>query len=445
MIYPFLSILISIAWIVFGTSRLKFHPFIVLLSASLLLGILLNIQLFEILKLIKIGFIKIIQNIGLLIIFGTIIGIALEKSNGTIVIASNVLKYFSRLPLPFAVSIIGYLVSIPVFCDAAFVILSRLNKTLANQTKTPLVGLTVALSTGLFAPHVLIPPTPGPLAAASNLDLKNIFLLILIGSIIGFVLILVGAVYGNYLIKTNKYEESTPKKNILEEEISGDHPKFISAILPILLPISLMSLGALINLIPFKNLFSEYLNLLTNPTSALGLGLLFSFRLSKTKTKFFIIESFKKGIKQAFPILLITGMGGALGSLIQTIPIKDFALNLTNFDALGIFIPFGIAALLKTSQGSSTVAIITTSSICSPLLPLLGLDSDMGKVWTIMSIGVGSMTISHANDSYFWIVSQMSGLDVKTAYKTHTMGTLLQGLVGFGVIYLCHSVWAFIN
>ena len=212
MIYPFLSILISIAWIVFGTSRLKFHPFIVLLSASLLLGILLNIQLFEILKLIKIGFIKIIQNIGLLIIFGTIIGIALEKSNGTIVIASNVLKYFYRLPLPFAVSIIGYLVSIPVFCDAAFVILSRLNKTLANQTKTPLVGLTVALSTGLFAPHVLIPPTPGPLAAASNLDLKNIFLLILIGSIIGFVLILVGAGYGNYLIKTNKYEESTPKK-----------------------------------------------------------------------------------------------------------------------------------------------------------------------------------------------------------------------------------------
>ena len=447
MIYPFLSILISIAWIVFGTSRLKFHPFIVLLLASLLLGILLNIQLLEILKLIKIGFIKIIQNIGLLIIFGTIIGIALEKSNGTIVIASNVLKYFSRLPLPFAISIIGYLVSIPVFCDAAFVILSRLNKTLANQTKTPLVGLTVALSTGLFAPHVLIPPTPGPLAAASNLDLKNIFLLILIGSIIGFVLILVGAAYGNYLIKTNKYEESTPKKNILEEEISGDHPKIISAILPILLPIGLMSLGALINLIPFKNLFSEFLNLLTNPTSALGIGLLFSFRLYKTKAKakFFIIDSFKKGIKQALPILLITGMGGALGSIIQTIPIKDFALNLTNFNSLGILIPFSVAALLKTAQGSSTVAIITTSSICFPLLPLLGLESDMGKVWTIMSLGVGSMTISHANDSYFWIVSQMSGLDVKTAYKTHTVGTLLQGFIGLGVIFLCYSLWTFLN
>ena len=218
MIYPsLLSILVSIVWIVFGTSRLKLNPFIVLLSASLLLGFLLKIPIVDILILIKSGFLKITENIGLLIVFGTIIGVILEKSNGTIVIASNVLKYFSRLPLPFAVSIIGYIVSIPVFCDAAFVILSRLNKTLANQTKTPLVGLTVALSTGLFAPHVLIPPTPGPLAAASNLDLKNIFLLIAVGSIIGFILILVGAFYGNYLLKRNKYEGSEPNKNILNK------------------------------------------------------------------------------------------------------------------------------------------------------------------------------------------------------------------------------------
>ena len=138
-------------------------------------------------------------------------------------------------------------------------------------------------------------------------------------------------------------------------------------------------------------------------------------------------------------------MGGALGSIIQTIPIKDFALQLTDFNTLGILIPFGIAALLKTAQGSSTVAIITTSSICFPLLPLLGLESDMGKVWTIMSLGVGSMTVSHANDSYFWIVSQMGGLDVKTAYKTHTMGTLLQGVIGLGVVFFCYSLWTFLN
>ena len=202
---------------------------------------------------------------------------------------------------------------------------------------------------------------------------------------------------------------------------------------------------ALVKFIPFKSLFLEFINLLTSPISALGVGLLFSLRLYKTKNKFFIIDSFKMGIKQALPILLITGMGGALGSIIQTIPIKDFALHLTDFKTLGILIPFGIAALLKTAQGSSTVAIITTSSICFPLLPLLGLESDMGKVWTIMSLGVGSMTISHANDSYFWIVSQMGGLDVKTAYKTHTMGTLLQGVIGLGVVFFCYSLWTFLN
>ena len=217
-----------------------------------------------------------------------------------------------------------------------------------------MVALTVALSTGLFAPHVLIPPTPGPLAAASNLDLKNIFLLIVVGSIIGFVLILVGAFYGNYLLKRNKYEEIDINKSILNKQKVNDYPKFISAMLPILLPIGLMSLGALVKLMPFKNLFSDFVNLLTSPISALGVGLLFSLRLSKTKNKFSIIESFKIGIKQALPILLITGMGSALGNIIQTIPIEDFALHLTNFNTLGILIPFGIAALLKTAQGSST-------------------------------------------------------------------------------------------
>ena len=171
MIFSLIYILITIIWIVYGTSKIKLHPFFVLLSACLLLGLLLGIDLNEILNLIKDGSGKIIRDIGLLILFGTLIGVALEDSNGTLSIANGLLKNLHKLPLTYAVSCIGYLVSIPVFCDAAFVILSRLIKELATQTKTPMVGLTVSLSTGLFAPHVLVPPTPGPLAAASNLEL----------------------------------------------------------------------------------------------------------------------------------------------------------------------------------------------------------------------------------------------------------------------------------
>ena len=439
MIFSLFSIFLVILWIVLGTSFTKLHPFLVLLTAAFFLAFLLGIAQLEALSFIQKGFGKIVQNIGLLILFGTVIGVALEKSNGTIALANGILKYLNKLPLPYAVSCIGYLVSIPVFCDAAFVILSQLNKTLSRQTKTPLVGLTVALSTGLFAPHVLVPPTPGPLAAAANLNLENLLLLIIIGGSIAFILILVGGWYGNFLIKKNKYEEVALEEN--EGKSTTESlilPSYRSALLPILVPIMLMCLGTMIKLFP-EFYGKEYLLWLTEPTVALGVGMLFAFQL--TKGKVFVNTSLKKGIEQAAPILIITGMGGALGTIIQTIPLQDYAKEIATLSSLGILIPFVIATLLKTAQGSSTVAIITTSSIIFPLLPVLGLDSEMGKVWAIMALGVGSMTVSHANDSYFWIVSQMSGLDVKTAYNTHTFGTLLQGVVGFVVVFTGYTIW----
>lgn len=440
MMFSLLSIFIVIVWIILGTSFTKLHPFIVLLIAAIILSILLGIGPLDATGLIFKGFFKIIKNIGLLILFGTIIGTALEQSNGTLSLAKGIIKSLQKLPLPYAVSCIGYLVSIPVFCDAAFVILSQLNKTLSYQTKTPMVGLTVALSTGLFAPHVLVPPTPGPLAAAANLNLENLILLIGVGGSIALILIFVGGWYGNYLIKKNKYIESNESSKNPHTEKIIELPNFSKAILPILIPISLMCLGTLLKILPsFIGL--EYLIFLTKPSAALGIGLLFAFRLLINQPKKNINTVIKKGFKQAIPILIITGMGGALGRVIQTIPLEDYALEVSTFSGFGILIPFMIAALLKTAQGSSTVAIITTSSIIFPLLSVLGLDSEMGKVWAIMALGVGSMTVSHANDSYFWIVSQMSGMDVKTAYRTHTVGTLLQGTVGIIVVLIGHTIW----
>ncbi len=440
MMFSLLSIFIAIVWIILGTSFTKIHPIIILLIAAVILSILLGIAPLDATGLIFKGFSKIITDIGLLILFGTIIGATLDQSNATLALAKGILKSLQKLPLPYAVSCIGYLVSIPVFCDAAFVILSQLNKTLSSQTKTPMVGLTVALSTGLFAPHVLVPPTPGPLAAAANLNLENIILLIGVGGSIALILIFVGGWYGNYLIKKNKYIESDESsKNPTTEEII-ELPNFSKAILPILIPISFMCLGTLLKIVPsFIGL--EYLIFLTKPSAALGIGLLFAFRLLINQPKKNIRMVIKKGFKQAIPILIITGMGGALGRVIQTIPLEDYALEVSTFSGFGILIPFMIAALLKTAQGSSTVAIITTSSIIFPLLSILGLDSEMGKVWAIMALGVGSMTVSHANDSYFWIVSQMSGMDIKTAYKTHTVGTLLQGTVGLIVVFIGFTIW----
>lgn len=440
MIEALFSIALAIVWIVVGTSLFKLHPFLVLFSAALALAFLLGIPAMESLLLLQKGFGNLIQNIGLLILFGTIIGVALEKSKATLAIANGILLYVKRLPLPYAVSLMGYLISIPVFCDAAFVILSQLNKTLAKKTKTPLIGLTVALSTGLFAPHVLVPPTPGPLAAASNLHLANLALLIAMGALVALVLVLVGAAYGHYLAKKNIHRViETPAET--ESSIDTALPKFRIALAPILVPILLMCFGTIIDLYPETFAFLKFVRWLTTPTMALAIGMVLSFLGSPKNKRAFINEAVSKGIQQAAPILLITGMGGALGSILSTVPLGEYAQGFSSFDGWGLCIPFLIAALLKTAQGSSTVAIITASSILYPLLPLFGLDSEMGKVWAILAIGVGSMTVSHANDSYFWIVTQMGGLDVKTAYRSHTIGTLLQGIVGLATVLIGYTLW----
>lgn len=438
MTLSFIFLILAISWIIIGTTRYKMHPFLVLLSASVFLAIGTGIPLKEIPVLLGKGFGKTTQSIGLLILFGTVIGVVLEVSHATQTLAKVLLNGLQKLPLPYAVSCIGYLVSIPVFCDSAFVILSSLNKTLSEQTKTPLVALTVALSTGLFAPHVLVPPTPGPLAAAANLELDNLFLLIVFGGVLAFILILAGAAYASFLAQKLTYQAAAVE--IKEEEEQQSLPPFSSAIAPIIIPIVLMGVGTFLSFIVFPSSLSFLKGILAvfcTPTFALGIGMLLSFRLLNNTT-IAVSDIVQKGIAVAAPILVITGMGGTLGLIIQQLPLTEFVEQNLTQSSWGLLIPFLIAAVLKTAQGSSTVAIITASSIVFPLLAVLGLDNEMGKVWGILAIGVGSMTVSHANDSYFWIVSQMGGLDIKTAYRHHTFGTFLQGSLGITLVLLGH-------
>ena len=440
MTLSFLLLLLAVGWIIVGTTRYKIHPFLVLLSASIFLAIGTGIPLKELPLLLGKGFGKTTQSIGLLILFGTIIGVVLEVSHATQTLAKVLLNGLQKLPLPYAVSCIGYLVSIPVFCDSAFMILSSLNKSLSAQTKTPLVALTVALSTGLFAPHVLVPPTPGPLAAAANLELENLFLLIVFGGILAFILILAGAAYASFLARKFTYQPTSSIES--KEEEQKVLPSFSRAIAPIIAPIILMAIGTFLSFIPFSTpllFFKEMLTVICTPTFALGIGVLLSFRLLN-HTAIPVNDLVHKGISVAAPILVITGMGGTLGLIIQQLPLTEFIESNLTQSSWGLMVPFLVAAILKTAQGSSTVAIITASSIVFPLLAVLGLDSEMGKIWVILAVGVGSMTVSHANDSYFWIVSQMGGLDIKTAYRHHSFGTFLQGSLGIVLVLLGHWI-----
>ena len=431
MITAILSLLAALAFIIYGTSKLKWPAFLVLLLASLFLALATGVDPQEIGSLLSEGFGKTVKSIGLLIVFGSIIGVALEQSGATKKIAVAMLSRLSFLPLPYTVAIIGYLVSIPVFCDSAFVILSSLNKRLSQKSGIPLLALTIALSTGLFATHVLIPPTPGPLAAAANLELNDLGLLITMGGSVEFLLMLVGAAFAQRVSKRVSLEIQLPET---EEENVEELPSLKLAIAPIFIPLLLIGLSS------FSNHFK------IDPTLALGVGMVLSFRLGRfTKTKFFLSEVVNKGIQTAAPILLITAMGGTLGLVISKLPVAEFVAEHLLYPELGLLIPFLIAALLKSAQGSSTVAIITASAMVFPMLATLGLDSDLGKTWVVIAVGIGSMTVSHANDSYFWIVSQFGNLSVKEAYRYHTFATLLQGIAGLIIVIAGYLISSTLN
>jgi GntP family gluconate:H+ symporter len=429
---------ISVLFIILGTTRLKLHPFVVLLLASYLAGALAGLPIENIAVSISRGFGDIMAYIGIVIVLGTIIGTILEKSNAAIKLAELVLKLVGKRFPALAMSIIGYIVSIPVFCDSAYVILSSLKKSLVHRTKKPSVALSIALSTGLYATHTFVPPTPGPIAAAGNLGLDDqLGLVILFGLTVALVALFAGYFWASFAGKKYTTSEDTDKFN---QSISENLklPSAIKALLPILVPIIMIALRSVATY-PAKpfgtGFFFAFLDFSGQPVNALFIGLMLSFLLFPVFNKETLTGWIGDGISAAAPILLITGAGGAFGTILKETQIGETIGNMLADYQLGIFLPFIIAAAFKTAQGSSTVALVATSALIAPLLSIIGLDSLNGKVLAVMATGAGAMTISHANDSFFWVVTQFSGMDVKTGYKTHTIATLIQGITAIVFIF----------
>lgn len=436
-----LILLLAIIFIVLGTSKLKIHPFLVLIVSAYGIAFASGLPAKDIGGLVSSGFGGTLTSIGIVILAGTIIGTILEKSGAAIKMSEVVLKVVGEKRPTIAMSIIGYIVSIPVFCDSGFVILSSLRKSLAKKTKTSSVAMSIALATGLYATHTLVPPTPGPIAAAANLKLDNLILVIGIGMITAIPAVIVGNIFANKVASKYKAEDDIENDADYEEELKkyGKLPSAFAAFAPIIMPIIFMALGSIASFPgnPFgKGILKTILVFVGTPVNALLLGLVFAMFLLPKLNEETLTGWVGEGLKDAAMIIIITGAGGALGAVIKATPIGAYIGASLKTLNTGIFLPFIIAAALKSAQGSSTVALVTTSAIVFPLLASLGLASDMGKVLTVMSIGAGAMTVSHANDSYFWVVSQFGHMDVKTAYKTHTVATLLMGVVTIITTYI---------
>jgi len=429
----FLLLIIVITAIIIATTKFKLHPFLTLLLAGIVMGLVAGLNVNDILAKLTEGFGSTLKSIGIVIACGTVIGTFLEKSGGAQAMASSVLKLVGEKRSPLAMSITGYIVSIPVFCDSGFVILSALNKALSKKTGLSLAVLAIALATGLYTTHVFVPPTPGPLAAAATIG-ADIGLIILLGLIVSVPTAGVGLLWAHFYCRRFKI---SPKDNSDFVNEKSETPDALFSFAPLIVPIILIALKSIADYPTapfgqgfFKNLFA----FIGHPVMALIIGVFLAFGLKREKSDESYFDWVATGLKNAGIIILITGAGGAFGNVLRATDIGDTLGQTMSQWQIGIFLPFIIAAVLKSAQGSSTVAIITTAALVSPLLAPMGLTVPLAKALVVLAIGAGSMTVSHLNDSYFWVVSQFSDMDTATALRCHTMATLLQGIAGIIVI-----------
>ena len=434
----FLWLILVVIVIVGLTVRYNLHPFLALLFGAILMAFLARLEVAVMVGALADGFGMTLRSIGIVIAAGAIIGEYLDRSGGARVLANKILDWVGEKNSPISMGITGYIVSIPVFCDSGFIVLSSLNKAIAKKAKIPLAVLAVALASGLYATHVFVPPTPGPLAAAATL-----------GADVGWVLILGLLVSIPVMAVSLVWAMKYCKRFDIQFEIKdtyADHkhspPSFLLAVLPILTPILLIALKSVAELpaSPMgEGLFYSALLFLGDPIIALLTGASLAFLMVGSGQKKIQNAWLEEALKKAGIIILITGAGGAFGAVLRETDLSEFAAGFAEIGGLGVLIPFLIAAFLKTAQGSSTVAIITAAAITAPLLAPLGLDSVLGKALTVLAIGAGALTVSHVNDSYFWVVAKFSEMDTPTALKTHTIATLIMGLTGLLTLQL--MVW----
>ena len=434
----FLYLALSILFIIITTSKFNWHPIFSLFFACFLCGILMGLPLFEIIDSIKNGFGNTLKSIGLIIVFSIIMGEFLKESGSIKMFGNLILSKFKNNSI-LSLNFLGLFLGIVVFCDSGFLILNSISKSIVSSSNISLASLNLSLSGGLYTSHTLIPPTPGPLAAISNLNANQyIGYAIIIGSIVSIPSSLISFFYAKKFSKNIQIDLNKIKKI--------NNKKLILPFLVILTPTLLIGSSTFLNIIePNENSNSifQILKILGNPLIAISIGTIICFLLpskSQNNKKKWIQNS----LKISGPILILTSLGGAFGEVLKNSDLSDIinqsAINLSLSPIYILFLSFIICALLKTSQGSSTSSLIIGSSILFPILQSMNISDPWMIALIVASLGSGAMTVSHANDSYFWIVTQSTSLNISEGYKKFTLMTLLQGIASFISIIVIYII-----
>ena len=456
-----IAFIIAVILMIVAISKFKIHPFLSIMGVSLILGLVAGIPLVDVkdangavtsqglANVIGAGCSGTFTSIGIVIILGALIGSILEATGAAFKLADLVIKLVGKKRPELAILLMGWVVSIPVFCDSGFVILNPIRKALVKRTMTSSVAMTVALSAGLYISHVFIPPTPGPIAAANTLGIGNNLLLVMgMGALCSIAPLIAGYFFAKYIGKKVKAGDDIDNGEVVKtyEQLVAEYGKLpggLNALAPIIVPILLMALGSISSMAGWSGMTAAVCGFLGTPIIALAAGTIFGviqLSVAGRMNKFYEITN--ETLKTVGPILFVTAAGGVLGKVISSSDMVNYiTANAAALETIGVFFPFILAAILKSAQGSSTVAITTTAGILAPLMGVLGFTTPVSAALAVMAIGAGAMTVSHANDSYFWVVTNFGEMTPDQGYKTQTMGTLILGIAAMAEIFVLSLIF----
>lgn len=445
------GLVIGIALLIILILKTKIHAFLALIITSAVTGLIGGMPTNAVLDSITSGFGSTLGNIGIIIGFGVMMGQIFEVSGAAERMAQKFIKKLGKGKEEIALSITGFLVSIPIFCDSGFVILSPLAKAISRKTKKSVVSLGISLAGGLVITHSLVPPTPGPVGVAGIFGI-NVGSLILWGIILAIPMTIATILYAKYIGKKiyqiptedglswERPEYVEPVYDSLYEEDEKELPSTFMSFAPIVIPIILILLNTVTSALGAEGTAASIVNFLGAPVIAVGIGLIVSiYGLAGKYSREETLEYMEKGIKSAGIIILVTGGGGALGAVLRESGAGDYIANLIAKTALPpILLPFIIATLVRLIQGSGTVAMITAASITAPILANL----NTNPVFGALAACIGSLMFSYFNDSFFWVVNRMIGItDAKEQMQVWSVTTTIAWAVGLVELLLVSAIF----
>ena len=434
------GLVLAVLALVICTVKLKLHPFFALIATSFVFAIVSGMGMEPMLKAFADGMGGTVADIGLVIALGTVTGALLEKSGAAETMAKTILKITGKKHAALGLAITGYFVSIPVFCDSAFVLLSPIAKRLSRDTKISMTTMAISLCMGLHATHMFVPPTPGPLAVAGILS-ADLGQVILFGALVSIPVTLVAYLASLYAGKKYYYlptsVEDTPENQNL--------PSAMMSFLPILVPIALMLLKTVGSMCKLTGTPALILNIVGTPAVALLIGLLIAavgyHNIFPEDTKAWGFDGvIADAMKTAGQIVLIVGAGGAFSGVLKASPLRDILTASMSGVSIGILAPFLIGFLFRTCVGSATIAMVTAATMITPLIDVLGFGSPMGRIIAMLACAAGGMMVFHGNDDFFCVTATTSDMDTSIAYKTLPIISVLQSMTALVTVFLLSMV-----